>query len=267
MDIGIIKDENKWLLEAINEQYEAIHRHGGKIPKIEFDILMENVRKFYETMHILQRLNEPVLHAEHNLNSRDSSKVAKHIVPDQRFNTKPQTQEPESTVTRQTSGVTVRYHEPDPVEENPIVHGEKIIEPVHTVPVMFKPAGPAPVRQESAHTVKKTAKPQEPDLFAANEPELSIKLKAARDKTFGQKIASERIENLKTAITINEKFMFINELFDGNLREYNETIETLNGFKNLDQAADYLDLMRKKNFWNTGSTAFKKLSELVERRF
>ncbi|MCX6267495.1 MAG: hypothetical protein NTW16_09080 [Bacteroidetes bacterium] len=61
--------------------------------------------------------------------------------------------------------------------------------------------------------------------------------------------------------------MFINELFDGNLREYNETIETLNGFKTLDQAADYLDLMRKKNFWNTGSNAFKKLKDLVERRF
>ena len=61
--------------------------------------------------------------------------------------------------------------------------------------------------------------------------------------------------------------MFINELFEGNLREYNDTIETLNGFQTIDQAADYLDLMRKKNFWNTGSVAFKKLKELVERRF
>ena len=99
------------------------------------------------------------------------------------------------------------------------------------------------------------------------EPAMNVKLKEAREKTFSPRIPSDRIENLKTAIIINDKFMFINELFEGNLREYNETIETLNGFKTLSQAADYLDLMRKKNFWNTGSIAFKKLKELVERRF
>jgi len=133
--------------------------------------------------------------------------------------------------------------------------------------VPFKPAGPATVRQEMPATSKKTSKVQEIDLFASEEPAFNIKLKDAREKSFGPKIPSDRIENLKTAISINEKFMFINELFDGNLREYNETVETLNGFKTLDQAADFLDLMRKKNFWNTGSNAFKKLKELVERRF
>ena len=61
--------------------------------------------------------------------------------------------------------------------------------------------------------------------------------------------------------------MFINDLFEGNLREYNETIEALNGFISLDQAADYLNLMKQKNLWNTGSNAFLKLKELVERRF
>ena len=114
---------------------------------------------------------------------------------------------------------------------------------------------------------KKPGKLQEIDLFAAEEPAFNIKLKDAREKTFSPRIPSERIQNLKTAISINEKFMFINELFDGNLREYNETIETLNGFTNLDQAADFLDLMRKKNFWDTGSNPFKKLKELLERRF
>ena len=227
MDIAIIKDEIKWLLEAINEQYEAIHRYGGKIPQIEFDILMENVRNFYQKMHMLQRLNETVLFPERKLN----------------------------------------HQEPEPVSVKAELPVQDFIAPVYTAPVQFKPAGPPVVKHEPSHSSKKTTHPQEIDLFASEEPAFNIKLKAARDKTLGPKIPSEHIENLKTAISINEKFMFINELFDGNLREYNETIETLNGFKILDQAADYLDLMRKKNFWNTGSTAFKKLSELVERRF
>jgi hypothetical protein len=230
MNTEIIKDEIRWLLEAINEQYEAIHRHGEKIPQIEFDILMENVRKFYENMHILQRLNDPLQYPEKKIKTQGAK-------------------------------------DPEPVIPKPDVQDKGRIAPVQYAPAQFKPDGPAPVRAETTVPAKKAAKLQEIDLFASEEPAFSIKLKEAREKTLGPKIPSERIENLKTAISINEKFMFINELFDGNLREYNETIETLNGFKTLDQAADYLDLMRKKNFWNTGSVAFKKLKELVERRF
>ena len=230
MNTKIIKDEIKWLLEAINEQYEAIHRHGEKIPQIEFDILMENVRKFYENMHLLQRLNDPLLYP---------GKILK----------------------------TEEIQAQQQVASKPDVAVETFVAPSYTDTAQFKPAGNVPVRQEALPMTKKTTKLPEIDLFASEELSFSIKLKEAREKTFGPKIPSERIENLKTAININEKFMFINELFDGNLREYNETIETLNGFKTLDQAADYLDLMRKKNFWNTGSNAFKKLKDLVERRF
>jgi hypothetical protein len=234
MNKEIIKDEIKWLLEAINEQYEAIHNYGEKIPQIEFDILMENIRKFYENMHLLKRLNEPV---------------------------------PVISGTPPAPAVTVRVSEPAVVKGKPEVPDMDENPPGQHGPVQFKPSGPATVREEDPAVSKKTTKHQEIDLFASEEPVFSIKLKEAREKTFGPKIPSERIENLKAAISINEKFMFINELFDGNLREYNETIETLNGFKTLDQAADFLDLMRKKNFWNTGSNAFKKLKELVERRF
>ncbi len=230
MNKEIVKDEIKWLLEAINEQFEAIHAHGEKIPQIEFDILMDNVRKFYESMNLLQRANDPNLYPDCKIKSQE--------IP----------------VAETTVAMPEVRHETDSA-------------PVLQDKVQFRPAAPPPVRQEANVASKKTTRPPEIDLFASDEPAFSIKLKEARDKSLGPKFPSDRIENLKTAITINEKFMFINELFDGNLREYNETVETLNGFKTLDQAADYLDLMRKKNFWNTGSNAFKKLTELVERRF
>jgi hypothetical protein len=267
MNKEIIKDEIKWLLEAINEQYEAIHRHGEKIPQIEFDILMDNVRKFYENMHLLQRLNEPQLFLEKKLKPVEPGQAGTIITPESKVVVTPPVSTPVQPVKQPVSGVTVTFSEPDEVPAEPEKPDDTEVFPVHSSPVQFKPGGPAAVRQEAPSAVKKGGRLPEIDLFAAEEPVFSIKLKEAREKTFGPKIPSERIDNLKTAITINEKFMFINELFDGNLREYNETIETLNGFKNLDQAADFLDLMRKKNFWNTGSNAFKKIKELVERRF
>ena len=232
MNKEIIKDENQWLLEAINEQYEAICSHGERIPQIEFDILMENLRKFYVNMNVLKRLDDPHFSYEKKIQLKGVPKA----VPTESRDLK----------IPKSSQAPVSKQPPQPVA---------------------KPAATAPVQPETKPLPKKQSKPDEIDLFAMEESAMNIKQKEARERTFSPKIQSDRIENLKTAIIINDKFMFINELFEGNLREYNETIETLNGFKTLDQAADYLDLMRKKNFWNTGSVAFKKLKELVERRF
>jgi hypothetical protein len=265
MNREIIRDENKWLLEAINEQCETIHRYGEKIPQIEFDILMENVRKFYENLHLLKRFHEPNVSQEPKSKSPDAGQpIAGTSVGNREYINPGVAAAPPAVPS--SSGVKVTFSEPVPDIPVHTLPPEQDFLPSPASPVQFKPAGPATVRQEPA-TAKKAGKPMEIDLFAAEEPAFSIKLKDAREKSLGPKVPSEHIENLKTAITINEKFMFINELFDGNLREYNETIETLNGFKSLDTAADFLDLMRKKNFWNTGSNAFKKLKELVERKF
>lgn len=222
----IIMDEGRWLLEAITEEYETICSHSEKIPKIETDILMENVRKFYENLRILQRLDDPHITDEHA---------------------------PKPGITGQQPVVKV--------VEKPVETRKLSVQPAP------KPSEPMVKRPESPATAKRAVKHPEIDLFAEQEQAHTMKLQDARERAFTPKIPGSRIDNLKMAIPINDKFMYINDLFDGNLREYNETIEALNGFKTLDQAAEYLDLMKRKNFWNTGSTAFLKLKELVERRF
>ena len=103
------------------------------------------------------------------------------------------------------------------------------------------------------------------DLFANEEPSFNMKLKEAREMSLPQK--PEPIEHLKQLISINDKFIFINELFDGNLKEYNEAIETLNSFEEKNEALDYLDLLRKKNVWELGSGTFMKLKEIVDRYY
>jgi len=246
MNTKIIKDELQWLLEAINEQYETIRKYEDKIPQIEFDILMDNLRKFYDDMRILQR-------AEHHAGQGEKKKnvpVAEiQVVPEQ-YQVIPLPsvlQEPVSP-----PEVTVRFEKPVPATE-------KTDTPPPPVRETTRKEGHLPARKVSSQG--------EADLFAAEEPVFSIKLKEAREKTLGPRSSSGRIDDVKSAITINEKFMFINELFEGNLRDYNETIDKLNGFSTLNDASEFLDIMVKKNFWNTGSAAFKKLKELVERRF
>ena len=93
------------------------------------------------------------------------------------------------------------------------------------------------------------------------------KLREAREKSFGHRSQAAKSDDLKSAININEKFLIINELFGGNLRDYNETIEKFNSFQDGKMAMEYLDLLRKKNVWDSGSGVFTRLKELVENKF
>lgn len=221
MNKEIIKEEIRFLLEAINEQFDFIKSQQEKIPQIEFDIILENLRKLYENIHRLQRLEDSFPPSAAVVKANPEVKAAV-----------PSPQAPQKAEVK-----------PAKPEEPPVT-----VHVVKTPP--RKPAGPAT-----------------PDLFEAEEPTFSIKLKEARERTLGPKTPSTHVDNLKLAISINDKFMFINELFDGNLREYNETIDILNGFTSLNQASEYLDMIRKKNLWNSGSQAFLKLSELVQRKY
>ncbi len=244
----IVKEELRWLLDAINEQFETVWKYDREIPQLEFDILFDNVHKMYENMALLHRLNreevmpEPPAKGEPVLTEAPKMNVVKEERAD--YEGEPTIQPMESDMPR----VTIRFEKPDtPSQEKPFI--------------------PVVKETKKSSASKKPVQATTLDLFAAEEPAFSIKLKEAREKTFGPKIPSERINNLKSAITINDKFMFINELFEGNLREYNETIETLNGFTNLVEAGEFMELLVRKNMWDTGSRAFQKLRELVERRF
>lgn len=230
----ILREEIQWLLEAITEQFEAINAYEDKIPQIEFDIIMENIRKLYENIHMLNRTGDSFRH---------------FVVP-------------------QTEAPSIKPHVPAGGENDQIVKPEEkpeekpAAQPV--VKIRVEPELQAPAA--GGHHAPVQDLP-EIDLFSTESSGFSEKLKETREKTYAtERLASQRKE-LKAAISINEKFLFINELFDGNLREYNITIETLNGFSDLRQALEYLDVLRLKNLWESESNAFKRLRELIEQKF
>jgi len=107
----------------------------------------------------------------------------------------------------------------------------------------------------------------EMDLFSVPATGFSERLKEAHEISHGPEKKAEKEDDLKAMISINEKFLFINELFDGNLREYNMMIEALNNSPDLKYALDYIDLLRKKNLWESASPAFRRIMELVEHKF
>ena len=86
-------------------------------------------------------------------------------------------------------------------------------------------------------------------------------------ESIGEVIQSNKIVTLKLAIGINEKFFFLNELFEGNMKEYNETIDALDQKDTYKDAIEYLVLLLEKKNWDEESDAYIQLKGFMERKF
>lgn len=78
----------------------------------------------------------------------------------------------------------------------------------------------------------------------------------------------ERVPDIKTAINLNDKLMFIKDLFNGYSLAYSEAIELLNRFDNLAEADAFLQTnYALKNGWADKPQTVEKLYAILRRRF
>ncbi len=86
-----------------------------------------------------------------------------------------------------------------------------------------------------------------------------------------QEDISKRFNNgnidLRTAIGVNEKFMFITDLFSGNLREYTDFIQKLNEAETKEEANLILNIEKENKRWAGNSLAFTTLAEILTKKF
>lgn len=83
--------------------------------------------------------------------------------------------------------------------------------------------------------------------------------KAAEKKT-------EAISDIHTAIGINEKFQFINELFEGNTNEYSAAINQLNNYTSFSEAESYLNSIKEIYKWKSDAPLVEKFMSIVKRK-
>ena len=78
----------------------------------------------------------------------------------------------------------------------------------------------------------------------------------------------EPIKDLRSAIGINDKFQFIQELFGGDEKSFEVGIKTINAFKIFPEAQFYIKReLREKNNWDEESNVVKQFDQLIKRRF
>ncbi len=131
----------------------------------------------------------------------------------------------------------------DPVEDVPTLAQQT---PVFTKPVNVKDINEtAPVMPESLNESLKEKK-----------TELAEKLK------------EEPLKDLKKGIGVNDRFLFINELFRGDEAMYERSIKTINNFSILAEAEYWIRReLKVKIGWNDSDPVVKQFDQLVRRRF
>ena len=105
------------------------------------------------------------------------------------------------------------------------------------------------------------------DVMTADDESLNDRLKEQKTEV-AAKLQGAPIRDLKKAIGINDRFLFINELFRGDEDMYERSIKTINAFSIYPEAEYWIQReLKVKIGWTEGTEAVKQFDQLVKRRF
>jgi len=114
-------------------------------------------------------------------------------------------------------------------------------------------------QQKNAHEVN--------DTMAQRGESLNDRLKVEQ-VDLGSKLKDTPVRDLRKAIGINDRFVFINELFRGDENMYERSIKTINSFNILAEAEFWIQReLKVKIGWNEASETVRHFDQLVRRRF
>lgn len=112
------------------------------------------------------------------------------------------------------------------------------------------------------HTQKTATNPSLSDTKAI---EINEKL---RDNGRKEIIETHPIKDLKLGIGINDRYLFISELFHGDATVYERSIITINNFSNLKESMSWIEReLRLTYFWDESDKTVQQFYDLVRRRF
>ena len=98
-------------------------------------------------------------------------------------------------------------------------------------------------------------------------PSINERLKE-RKVEISDTLSAEPIKDLKKAIGINDRFLFVNELFGGDESVFDRSIKTINGFSIWPEAEYWIRReLKTKLGWREDSDSVRQFDQLVRRRF
>jgi hypothetical protein len=105
------------------------------------------------------------------------------------------------------------------------------------------------------------------DIMGSNEASINDRMKSSGSE-LGAVLNISPIKELKKAIGVNDRFVYINELFRGDEPMYERSIKTINNFRILPEAQYWMERELKiKLGWDDSRPITQQFYQVVKRRF
>jgi hypothetical protein len=262
----------KTTLEKVSQLFATIETDNGHVSAIEKDLMLSYIRQLYDAA----LTNTPVeIHK------------APIAVPTPAPAPKPVVVAPVLEVTPTPPPVVVAPPPPPapPVVVKPVIPDipfeiEKTPEPVVAPKVEIPVVAPKPVEVPRYEAPKITIAPIRSTPII-NMPTSGPKplIEAAQEEPegfFGEKMSKELsdrlgetpIDDMRKGMGLNERILLMNELFDGDQRGFEDTINTVNSMTSFEEAKNYLlSTIAPKYNWAAKEKRAKAFAKVVRRRF
>jgi hypothetical protein len=143
----------------------------------------------------------------------------------------------------------------------------------HTPQVLIAEVSPEKKQEIAKESIQQVPVPPQPlksvEPIVQQEPVFVIHKPVSEKQAepIAPSIQKKALSDLKSVMGINDKFQFTNELFKGNMQEFNIAIEQLNAADTLASALNYLKSMQPLYGWDEENETFKRLLSLINRRY
>ena len=253
-------------LESIRAHIKRIKNDSNNVHKMDMDLLIEKTRNIYDKLIRLDGLTIPFeteipqqaeLEIEEIVKEEAKAEITEE---DAKVEAKSEVRE-EETAEEVKEQIEEKQNK-DEFKDDLIEEKEEILIDIQLNEVR-ETKEIEEDKEEKEETEKSTI-----DLFTSSAGlTLSDKFSEAEQPTIADKITSEGINELREAIGINEKFLFINELFNGDMGRYNKVIDELDELATLEGVNTYLLELKIQSQWADDNTALIKLTDMLNKKF
>lgn len=289
------------LLEKINRTANRLG--GAELSKLEYDLLMQQVRNLYDELDTLRHAKPNV--ANLTVQQVEQQAVAARVEPIQTETpVVPPVQQIQPVVQQTVAPVTIPVVEEEPVPvaqtvatpvQKPIIEfiqepvQEVIEEPIQQQAIVQEPIRQEPVTIRQQPVVEQKPVYHEPAAVLEEEPALlnhnpitdtvektvpiNERIKGSTDLNERWRGATTEIHQryamkpLKDMLDLNRRIAFVNDLFKGNSDELNKAVQTIDAATDYEVAKAYVNSLARTWNWYESSQSAKLFVKLVKQRF
>ena len=187
----------------------------------------------------LASLNKDIEILKLNLNKQDKEPI---LTPD---NQEISEEKPLESINLVSEDITAPT-EPEFVEEIKVDNEVKEVEEVPEIKIEYDIKEPIISKDET------------------NTSTLNDKLQSVRGENLQEKIKKSRLEDIQSAIGINDQFLFIRELFDNNTKDYKSEIAYINTQDDYDKIISHFNQSKE---WDNEDLTVTQFFSLIKRKF